>query len=103
MGARGPIPNRDADLARDRSRKGGDHVPTTKGVSRPATIPDPDPEWHPIAAQLWWALLESGQADFYQSSDWALAFSICDDLSYYKRGTKRSGQMLQTIYSAMTE
>lgn len=41
----------------------------TKGQSRPATIPQPDPDWHPIALMLWNAALESGQADFYESSD----------------------------------
>jgi hypothetical protein len=73
---------------------------TTRGVARPAAIPTHDPEWHPIATQLYLATQDSGQADFYQSSDWALLWSICDDLSYYKSSSKRSGQMLQTIYSA---
>src|SRR3954451_3454665 len=99
--ARGPVPNRSDDLARPRERKGGDVVPVTKGIARPTWIPDPDPAWHPIARQLWDALAVSGQADFYQQSDWALAFSLCDDLSHYKNSSKRSGQMLQTIYSAM--
>jgi hypothetical protein len=99
--ARGPVPNRSDDLSRPRERKGSDIVPVTKGVARPSTIPDSDPDWHPIAQQLWTALAASGQADFYQQSDWALAFSICEDLSHFKNSTKRSGQMLQTIYSAM--
>jgi hypothetical protein len=99
--ARGPVPNRSEDLARPRERKGRDIVPVTKGVARPTAVPDADPDWHPIARQLWDALDASGQADFYQQSDWALAYSLCDDLSYYKNSTKRSGQMLQTIYSAM--
>jgi hypothetical protein len=102
MGVRGPVPNRDEDLARPRHRKGGDVQDVTVGQSRPAVIPNPDPEWHPIAAQLWEALRTSGQADFYQSSDWAIAYSLCDDISYYKRAPKRSGQMLTAIYSAMS-
>ncbi|GIE98941.1 hypothetical protein [Paractinoplanes rishiriensis] len=99
--ARGPVPNRSEDLARPRERKGKDIVTVTKGVARPSWIPDPDPGWHPIARQLWDALAVSGQSDFYQQSDWALAFSLCDDLSHYKNSPKRSGQMLQTIYAAM--
>jgi hypothetical protein len=97
----GPVPNREADLARPRERKGKDEVPVTKGEARPVTIPQPDAAWHPIAGRLWTALTESGQADFYQSSDWAFAYSLCEDLSHYKKSVKRSGQMLQTIYSAM--
>ncbi|MEU6056974.1 hypothetical protein [Streptomyces sp. NPDC047097] len=100
MGARGPVPNRDVDLARPRSRKGADQQPTSKGEMKPVRVPSADPDWHPIACRLWDALKTSGQADFYQNSDWAFAFSLCEDLSHYKRSGKRSGQMLQTIYSA---
>ena len=109
--ARGPVPNRSDDLARPRSRKGGDQQEVTKGVLRSVTIPTADPEWHPIATMLWESLEDSGQADFYQQSDWAFAYSLMEDLTRYKepqvnRETgelyfKRSGQMLQTIYSAM--
>lgn len=106
----GPVPNRSDDLARPRERKGGGAQAVTKGVARPVTIPDADPTWHPIARMLWDSLLESGQQDFYQSSDWAFAYSLCEDLSMYKKPLvtkdgseyhKRSGQMLQTIYTAM--
>ena len=111
MGARGPVPNRSEDLARPRERKGGDNTPITKGTLRPVVIPEADPEWHPIAKMLWESLQESGQADFYQQSDWAFAYSLMEDLTRYKEPLvnqktgeqyfKRSGQMLQTIYSAM--
>lgn len=114
MGARGPVPNRSDDLARPRSRKGGEHTgkEVSKGELRPVVIPDPDPTWHDIARMLWDSLSASGQSDFYQQSDWAFAYSLCDDLSHYKKPfvtkdgieyTKRSGQMLQTIYSAMSD
>jgi hypothetical protein len=96
----GPVPNRSDDLARPRERKGKDIVPVTKGEARPTKIPNADRNWHPIALKLWEGLKSSGQADFYQNSDWAFAYSLCEDLSEYKRSTKRSGQMLQTIYSA---
>lgn len=111
MGARGPVPNRSNDLSRDRDANRGGRPDITRGELRPVTIPDPDPDWHPIATMLWESLLNSGQSDFYQDSDWAMAFSLCDDLSYYKKPLKdrdgneyhkRSGQMLQTIYSAMS-
>lgn len=100
MGSRGPVPNRDDDLARPRSRKGSDQQPVTKGTMRDVKIPNADRDWHPIARRLWDSLKTSGQADFYQNSDWAFAYSLCEDISYYKKSGKRSGQMLQTIYSA---
>lgn len=106
----GPVPSRENELARPRERKGSGQVSVTKGESRPVRIPHADPDWHPIARMLWDSLKKSGQADFYEQSDWAFAFSLCDDLSMYKKPLvtkdgveyhKRSGQMLQTIYSAM--
>ena len=112
MGTRGPVPNRSEDLARPRERKGSDEQGVTKGVAREVTIPEPDPEWHKIARMLWDSLQNSGQSDFYQQSDWAFAYSLCEDLHQYKAPRvnsetgelyfKRSGQMLQTIYSAMS-
>jgi hypothetical protein len=49
------------------------------------------------------AAQSSGQVDFYQQTDVAVLYSICDDVTYYKNAPlgKRSGQMLATIYSAM--
>lgn len=99
----GPVPNHSDDLARPRSRKGGEQQAVTKGVARPSFAPSPDPNWHYIARMLWESLEASGQSDFYQQSDWAMAYSLCEDLSRYKDSAKRSGQMLQTIYSAMGE
>lgn len=106
----GPVPNHSSDLSRPRERRGKDEQPVTVGVRRPTEQPAGDPDWHPIARMLWDALARSGQSDFYQDSDWAFAYSLCEDLSRYKEPLvnsageeyfKRSGQMLQTIYSAM--
>lgn len=101
MGARGPVPNRSENLSRDRdSTRGGDRAPITKGTLRDVTIPEPDPAWHPIARMLWDSMIDSGQADFFQSSDWAYAFSVMDDLSLYKQSTKRSSMMFAALESA---
>ena len=98
----GPVPNRTTDLSRERDANRGGRPPITKGELRPVVdVLAPDEEWHPIAKHLYLSLAASGQSDFYQESDWALAWSLCEDLSYYKAMGKRSGQMLQTIYSAM--
>lgn len=111
MGDRGPVPNRSTDLSRERDANRGDRPEITKGTLRPVTIPEADPDWHPIAHMLWEGLIESGQSDWYQQSDWAFAYSLMEDLTRYKEPLvnqktgeeyfKRSGQMLQTIYSAM--
>ncbi|WLW38554.1 minor tail protein [Streptomyces phage Vanseggelen] len=97
----GPIPNREADLARPRERKGSDVQSVTKGVMLPTKIPNADREWHPIARRLWDSVKASGQTAFYQQSDYAVLYSLCDDLSHFKKSGKRSSQMAQTIYSAL--
>lgn len=62
----------------------------------------PDPDWDPIATQLYKAARKSGQAVYYQQSDIALLYSLCDDLSDYKRSGRRSAQMAAAVYSALT-
>lgn len=100
MGVRGPVPNRSDDLSRDRDSNRSERAPITKGMSRAASVPEPDPEWHPIARMIWDSAIESGQADFYESSDYAFLFSICDDMSEYKRSAKRSAMMFAALNQA---
>lgn len=106
MAGYGPVPNRSDDLSpsAERVRKhraGADGADISKGTALPVRWPEADEHWHPIARMLWDAAQESGQRDYYQQTDVALMFSLCEDLSRYKSGGKRSGQMLQTIYSAL--
>ena len=102
-GSRGPVPKRKSELHGNRSKEElwGDGVTSAPGAVS-VSVPDADPDWHPIATQLWESLAVSGQSRFYEPSDWAFAYSLMDDLSYYKNASKRSGQMLASIYSAFT-
>ena len=111
MGVHGPIPKRTdrpggyRPEARAKKAAAG-----TDGISRPRagapTLATKQPpgarDWHPIAKRLWKAAGESGQSIYYEASDWAVLYSLMDDLTYYKNGAKRSGQMLQTIMSSLT-
>lgn len=101
MGQRGPIGKRSEDIRGHRAKDEVEAI-TKVDVEGEVVQPAADPDWHPIAQQLWEAMGESGQSMFYEPSDWAVAYSLMDDLTYYKRGTKRSGQMLQTIMSSLT-
>lgn len=103
MGERGPVPKRKDALNGHRSKDElwGDTVTRAPGAAK-VRAPAADRDWHPIAKKLWAALKKSGQAQFYEPSDWAVAYSLMDDLTYYKNSSKRSGQMLTAIYSAMT-
>lgn len=103
MGQRGPVPKRKSELNGHRSKEEiwGDTVTSAAGA-REVKQPPASREWHPIARRMWKALGESGQSQFYEPSDWAFAYSLMDDLTYYKSGAKRSGQMLTAIYAAMS-
>lgn len=101
MGTRGPLPKRE-DMRKRRNKDSEGPEVTKLDVEGEVVQPAADPDWHPIAQQLWEAMGDSGQSMFYEPSDWAVAYSLMDDLTYYKRGTKRSGQMLQTIMSSLT-
>jgi hypothetical protein len=104
------IPKRESELARPRSRKGGEVKPVTRGTLKPVTIPNAPRDWHPIARRMWDSLKTSGQTEFFQDSDWAFAYSLCDDLSVYKKPhvtrdgeeyIKRSPEMLKAILGGL--
>lgn len=117
----GPIPKPEGSLKRPRSRKGKGEQSVVVGTRRPVTIAlEPDPHWHDIAKTIFTSVATSGQADYYQDSDWAILYSLCEDISYYKSPSKgvsvnkltgetheyekpRSGQMLQSIMSNLTD
>ena len=101
MGTRGPVPKRSGDRNGHRSKDEAQAV-TSVDLDGEVVIPEADPEWHPIAQDLWESLEKSGQARFYEPSDWAIAYSLCDDLSYYKLARVRSGQMLASIMSSLS-
>lgn len=43
--------------------------------------PEADPEWHPVAAKLYEGMRRSGQRVYYEPSDWALAYVLCEHLT----------------------
>ena len=78
----GPPPKRDAE----RRRRNPKAVPTTTVdletlITQPVEIPEADGGWHPVAAQWYESLARSGQAIFYEPSDWATAYTLAETLS----------------------
>lgn len=98
----GPVPNRSSDLSRERDANRSDRPDLKKGTMRPVDIPEMDPEWHPLAKMVYQGMIDSGQADFFQASDWAYAHVVCEELSNYKSQSRRSAQMFASLSSAMT-
>ena len=96
------IPMRTEELAEPR-RPGREAktIPLTRGELRPVTIPDPDPEWHPVATMFYNSARTSGQSDWYQDSDWAVLWLTCSEIDrYIRHSTKQSAFLLQTILDA---
>lgn len=98
----GPVPKR-SDQRRRRNKPDG--APLAKGAAgkRPAR-PEPDDGWHPIAVAWFLSLGESGQAQFYEASDWQTARYVAEAMSRNLAANGRfSGQLFQAVMSAMTE
>jgi hypothetical protein len=105
MGARGPIGKRSEERMGHRSKEEKDSV--TKAPSGAPDdlpdLPDADPLWHPIASDWYLSLRESGQAAFYQPSDWAVARYAADLMSKVllsERGP--NGQLVAALNSVMS-
>jgi hypothetical protein len=105
MGARGPIGKRSEERMGHRSKEEQNAVtkaPSGAPVDLPE-LPDADPLWHPIAADWYLSLRESGQAAFYQPSDWAVARYAADLMSKVlmsERGP--NGQLVAALNSVMS-
>lgn len=94
---------RTEDLQRPRERAGGNPLPVTSGQMREVDWDrwEPDDMWHPIAKMVWESARESGQSEWFQQSDIAMLWSICEDLSLYKLSSRRSAQMLDVLMKTL--
>lgn len=78
MGERGPVPKRESQ----RRRTNKPERPTVHAATTPSvTVPDADPNWHPVALRWFESLAQSGQSAFYTASDWATAFVVAESMS----------------------
>lgn len=102
---RGPIPNRSDDLSRERDAQRSGRAPIKKGTSVPSKQPPANAEWDDVARKLYDSVGESGIREFYEASDWALLYMLCDDLSYLRKTRKATGKypgmIYQTVVSAL--
>lgn len=89
MGARGPVGAREEDLARPRSRKGSDEMPVAVGELMPTKRPPASKKWSAPVKRLYVSLGKSGQVAWYQDSDWAYAWFLCDQLDRYQKAEER--------------
>lgn len=79
-GAGGPVPKRSNQRHGHRAKAEADAVDRAPGAEQ-VDVPAADPKWHSIARQWYESLAKSGQAAFYEPSDWATAFLIAESIS----------------------
>lgn len=103
MGTRGPIPERSE--ARRRRNKPDGPEPVQAPPGPPAEIPElpePDGLWHPIASGWYLSLQTSGQAQFYEPSDWATARYAAELMSRVLLADRPNGQLVSALNSVMS-
>ena len=74
----GPVPKRSTERLGHRTDKADPRRVEMKEDIRP---PKPDPTWHPIARYFYDSLKRSAMSQFYDVSDWATAFTLCETIS----------------------
>lgn len=104
MGAHGPIPKRSEERRRRNKGDGPELIQAPSGVPEDLPdLPDADPLWHPIASDWYLSLRESGQAQFYEPSDWAVARYAADLMSKVLQSERGpNGQLVAALNSVMS-
>lgn len=86
MGSRGPIPDREDNLARPRDRRGSDEQSAKRGLLKDIALDWlPDEGWSDFTLNVWKSASASGMADFYQDTDYAELWFICQELDRYSQ------------------
>ena len=101
-GTRGPVPRRSSERRRRNKEAEVETVaPLTEKVPQPAG----DPKWHPIALEWYESLSTSGQARFYEPSDWIFAKYVAEAMSrnIKARGSKFSSVLFASVCSGMSD
>lgn len=79
-GERGPVGKR-VDQRLGHQSKAARQAVTRAPGAEVVEVPEGDPDWHPIAARWYAALGQSGQSQFYESSDWLTAYAVAESMS----------------------
>lgn len=63
--------------------------------------PPADPAWHQLAREWYESLAYSGQAKFFEPSDWAAARFAAAVVTRLMEGSRFNGQLFGSVWSAM--
>lgn len=97
----GPVPKR-SDQRRRRNKPADGEV-TKAPATAPPSDPEPDENWHPLMSEWFVSLGQSGQAVFYEPSDWATARVWAEIMSRQLESGRMSAQMVAAWASGATE
>lgn len=100
MGERGPIPKREKQRRRRNKESKAETVPFD---GAPVEAPPADEKWHKVARDLYLSLAESGQAQFYEPSDWRQAVWLSHETSRFLKAKKRSAMMFNYLWTAWAD
>lgn len=90
MGSRGPVPKR----SDQRRRTNQDEGPIAKGpAARAVRPPSASREWQPLARDYFNSVKQSGQAEWYEPSDWQHLRVSCEVLSRMLESGRLSAQL----------
>jgi len=99
---RGPVPKR-SDQRRRNNKPEGPALVKARALNAPIPATEPDAGWHPIASDWFESISESGQAQFYEPSDWQFARFVAELISRALNADRLNGQLITSIMSGMTE
>ena len=97
-GPRGPVPKRSEERRRRNKSGETERVPMEGTVD----VPEADDAWHAIARDWYLSLAESGQAQFFEPSDWQAARYVAEVMTKNLEG-KFSAVAFAAVWSAMTD
>lgn len=81
MGERGPVGKRSTQKLGHPTKAAAVQKIDKSPAAATVPVPNGEPEWHPIAAAWFESLKVSGQARWYEPSDWAQAVLVTESIS----------------------
>lgn len=102
MGERGPVPKRSSERRR-RNKTEVEVASAPSATANPIAAPPPEGHWHDLAREWYEALAASGQARFYEASDWAMARVWAELLSRELMQARPSAKMVEAWSSGAAE
>lgn len=88
--------------AADRVRRNKVDIDTVK-VSGDVPVPDADASWHQIAIDWYESLARSGQSNYYEPSDWALAQYAAHMMSHNLTQARPSSEWFKGVWAAAND